>query len=66
MFATLQLFLALGFGPAALVADLVVTGAAVLTGILVVRARRPAAPAPAAVVSEAEAAIRDAEAHQPV
>jgi len=71
MTATISLLLGLGFGRAALVADLVLTGAFLAGGAAVVaRARRvsastaPAPPADAEVVAAAEAVVSGAD-HQP-
>ncbi len=69
MFATLQLYLALGFGRAAFLADLALTGVgAAAVGIVVARARRSQAPvrAESDVVAEAEAVVTGAGDHQPV
>ncbi len=67
MLSTVQLFLALGFGRFALVADLVVTGAAVAVATVVaVRSGRTSRPQQQdTVVAEAEAVVAGAPSPQP-
>ena len=66
MFATLQMLVALGLGRSALVADLVLTGAAVAAGVVVVaRSRRQSASGKSSVVAEAEAVVDAAPDRQP-
>ena len=67
MTATLQLYLALGFGRLALLVDLVLTAAVVATvAIVMIRSRRPqpAGPPVSAVVAEAEAVVAEARHHE--
>ena len=64
MLSTIQLFLALGFGRFALVADLVLMGVGVAIATVVATRRRGTTPPPP-VVAEAEAVLASAPDHQP-
>lgn len=57
MVATMQLLLALGLGPTAVVADLALTGAALAGGGLVLRRHRRQRARARAAVAEAEAVL---------
>lgn len=66
MVATLQLFLALGLGRAAVVADVVLTVAVLaVVAVLMARDRRRLAAPATDVVAEAEAVVLEAGERQP-
>jgi hypothetical protein len=61
MFATLQLFLTMGLGRSAIVADLVLTGVAAAVGALVVRRALRAQPPVTAAADPAVDVVAEAE-----